>query len=415
MLIARTSRKANPSERGSGLALIILAVAGLAALSATMVTVSLGSHREQSAELRKSQAGYICQAGLSQAMYQLQRGQTGGVGSEHNPSSWGGGRFWVNASSGGTNITVLDAVGTDNGATVHQQLVVRGVPTNMWTRALFGKDSVSLDSTVKVDSYNSTLGTYASQVSGAGANAHARTNGSVGSNGNISAGSATKIWGNATPGPGHTVSLHEASVSGSTTAATSMVTFPPIAVPTYTAKGALSATSNKTIPSGNWTYTNVSVSENKVLTITGPANVVISNLTMVSNSNISINDTNGPVTLTIIDNVKLDSNSNIIPLSKNPANLRINMLSDNVADPEVVVALDTVSISSNSTIYGVIYAPEARIRLDSNFTLYGALMARELSLDSNCKFHFDENLLSAMASGGVTYETLAWREVSHSN
>jgi len=411
MKTARIDNKGNPSRRGSGLALIVMSVAGLAALSAAMVTVSLGSHREQAAELRKSQASYMCQAGLSQAMYQLQRGQEGVVGSAHNPSNWGGGKFWVGSSSGGVNITVLNSTGTDGGDTVNQQLVVRSVPTNMWTRALFGKDRVALDSSVIIDSYNSTLGTYASQVSGG----KARSNGAVGSNGNITAGSGTKVWGNATPGPGHTVSLHEATVSGSTTAATSQVVFPPLSVPSYTAKGALSATSNKTIPAGNWTYTNISVSENKTLTITGPANVVISNLTMVSNSNISINDAGGPVTLTIIDNVKLDSNSNIIPVSKNPANLRINMLSDNVADPEVVVALDTVSISSNSTVYGVIYAPEARIRIDSAFTLYGAIMARDLSFDSNCKFHFDENLLSAMSSGATTYEVLAWREISHSN
>jgi len=42
-------------------------------------------------------------------------------------------------------------------------------------------------------------------------------------------------------------------------------------------------------------------------------------------------------------------------------------------------------------------------------------MARDLSFDSNCKFHFDENLLSAMSSGATTYEVLAWREISHSN
>ncbi len=399
--------KANPSERGSGLAMIILSVAGLAALSAAMVTVSLSANREQSAELNENRADYICHAGLSQAMYQLQRGQAGTIGTEHQPSSWGGGRFWVNASAGGTDITVLDGTGSDNGTTVSQQLVVRAVHDNMWTHALFGKDKVALDSSVLVDSYNSALGTYASQVSGG----HALVHGPVGSNGNITAGSGTKVWGNATPGPGHTVSLHEATVSGSTTPATSQVTFPPIALPTYTSFGALTVSANKTIPSGDRTYTNIKVNESKTLTFTGPANIVISNLTMVSNSFIKIDDTLGPVTLTIIDNVSLDSNSNISTLSKDPANLRINMLSDNVADPEVVVALDTISISSNSTIYGVIYAPEARIRIDSAFTLYGAIMARDLSFDSNCKFHFDEHLLSAMSSGAVTYELLAWREL----
>ena len=189
--------------------------------------------------------------------------------------------------------------------------------------------------------------------------------------------------------------------------------FPPLTVPVYTSFGALTASSNVTIPASNRTYTNIKVNEGKTLTFTGPSNIVISNLTMVSNSFIKINDAGGPVTLTIIDNVKLDSNSNITTNSKNPANLRINMLSDNVADPEVVVALDTVSISSNSTIYGLIYAPEASIRLDSAFTLYGAIMARSLSFDSNCQFHFDENLNSALSSGAVTYEALSWREVPY--
>jgi len=57
------------SRRGSALAMIILCVAGLAALSAAMMTVSLGSHREQGEEALQNQAEYMCQAGLSQAMY----------------------------------------------------------------------------------------------------------------------------------------------------------------------------------------------------------------------------------------------------------------------------------------------------------------------------------------------------------
>jgi len=401
------------SRRGSALAMIILCVAGLAALSAAMMTVSLGSHREQGEEALQNQAEYMCQAGLSQAMYQMQRGLSPAVGNQHQPQVWGGGQFWVNSAVAGLNLTRLTASGLDNGVGKSQELVVRTIPSNMWTHALFGKDSVSLDSSVKVDSYNSTLGTYASQVSGSGLNAHALAHGNTGSNGNISAGSATNVWGNATPGPGHSVTLHEATVSGSTAPATAQVVYPPINVPTYFNYGALIVSANTTIPTGNRTYTNLRVKNNKTLTITGPADIVISNLTMDSNSWITINDANGPVTLTIIDNLKLDSNSNLYPISKNPANLRINMLSDNVADPEVVVQLDTINISSNSTIYGCVYAPEARIVLDSNFSLYGALMARSLDLDSNCNFHFDENLLTAMMSGSSTYEMVSWREVPY--
>ena len=130
-----------------------------------------------------------------------------------------------------------------------------------------------------------------------------------------------------------------------------------------------------------------------------------------SNASILIDDTLGPVTLTVIDNFVLEQNSTMRPLSNNPAGLRINMLSDNVADPEVVVQLDTVTVASNSTIYGCVYAPEARIMLSSYFSLYGALMSRSLDLNSNCNFHYDEHLMQSMSDGTYTYEMVSWRSI----
>ena len=132
---------------------------------------------------------------------------------------------------------------------------------------------------------------------------------------------------------------------------------------------------------------------------------------MRSNASILINDALGPVTLTVIDNFVLEQNSTMRPLSYDPSSLRINMLSDNVADPEVRVQLDTVEVASNSTIYGCVYAPEARIVLDSYFSLFGALMSRSLDLNSNCNFHYDEHLMESMSDGTFTYEMVSWRSV----
>jgi hypothetical protein len=79
--------------------------------------------------------------------------------------------------------------------------------------------------------------------------------------------------------------------------------------------------------------------------------------------------------------------------------------------PEVTVQLDTVTIASNSAIYGCVYAPEARIMLSSNFSLYGALMSRSLDLNSNCNFHYDEHLMQSMSDGTYTYEMVSWRSI----
>ena len=48
-MITYRIQKQNQAERGGALAMIILSVAGLAALSAAMMTVGLSSSREQSA------------------------------------------------------------------------------------------------------------------------------------------------------------------------------------------------------------------------------------------------------------------------------------------------------------------------------------------------------------------------------
>jgi hypothetical protein len=284
----------------------------------------------------------------------------------------------------------------------------------MWTWGLYGRESANLDSSVRLDSYDSSIpGGYAAQVVGSGLTAHALENGGLGSNGDIFVGPATNVWGDATPGPSHTVQLSGGTISGSTAPATALVDFPAINVPTYTNFGPLNINSATTLPSENRTYTNVRVRSNKVLTITGPAEIVMSNLTMESNSQLIIDDTNGPVTLTVIDNFILNQYATMHATSYDPASLRINMLSDNVADPEIIVRLDNIEIGSNSNIYGCIYAPEARITIDSEFSLYGALMARSLDLNSNCNFHYDENLLESMWDGTVTYETVAWREVPY--
>jgi hypothetical protein len=408
----------NRSERGNALAMIILSVAGLAALSGAMMSISLGSAREQGAEVRESQATYMCQAGLSQSMYQMQRGLGGAVGTQTNPTSWGGGRFWVSATATSPDITNLRATGLENGVGMCQELVVRAVPVNMWTWGLYGRESANLDSSVRLDSYDSTqggggAGAYAAQVVGSGLTAHAGEAGGLGSNGDIFIGPATNVWGDATPGPSHTVQLSGGTVSGSTTPATAPMDFPAINVPTYTNFGPLNVNSDTTLPAENRTYSNVRVRSNKVLTITGPAEVVMSNLTLDSNAQLIIDDTLGPVTLTVIDNFILNQYATMHATSYNPASLRINMLSDNVADPEIIVRLDNIVIGSNSSIYGCVYAPEARITIDSEFSLYGSLMARSLDLDSNCNFHFDEHLLESMWDGTVTYETVSWREVPY--
>src|SRR5262249_38763618 len=153
------------------------------ALTAALLCMNLGFSREQHSGQHEIHAGYICQAGLSQSMYQLQRGLAGDVGTPTNPVSWGGARVWGQAAAVPPTVTRLTATGLDGRGGASQELDVKAVPNTIWQYGAFGREWLHQDSNARVDSYNSTLGTYASQaVNGSGSDQHANSNGDVGSN-----------------------------------------------------------------------------------------------------------------------------------------------------------------------------------------------------------------------------------------
>ena len=400
-------------QQGSALVIVFLSVTVLAGMSAALLAVNLASSREQQGEQSRTHARYVSQAGLTQSMFLLAQGDSANVGSAQHPTAFGTSSYWVVADQPSANITRMRATGSDGRSGASMELVVRSVPNTIWRYGAFGREFVHMDSNARVDSYNSTLGTYASQATnGSGSTAHALTNGDVGSNGDISIDQNAKVWGDSIAGPSRsTTVLGNAIVTGSTTPASTNVEMPTITVPTYTSYGSLGVTSNMTLPSSNRTYGALSINNNRTLTITGPANFVVSSLTMRSGSKIVVNATNGPVSIYVLDNFVMNSNTQFYSTDYKPQNVKLFLLSDNVINPEVTVQLDTVDFDSNSSIYGTIYAPTAAVTFDSNFELYGAILARSIDIDSNSRFHFDEALINATASGPPTFETICWRDI----
>ncbi len=409
----RISLGSRSHERGTALAIVVMSVVAMAGLSTALMIVNQSGSREQRAELEEARASYVCQAGLSQAMFQLSRGESGSIGTSEQPTTWGTSRFWVESVDLGGDIVQVRATGLEDRTGASMELVARRVPNTIWRYGAFGREWLHMDSNSRVDSYDSTLGTYASQaVNGIGSGAYANSDGNVGSNGDISIDQNAKVWGDASAGPDHsTTVLGNAVVTGSTTPSSGVVEMAAITVPTYTSFGSLTVNANTTIPTSNRSYGNLRVGTNRTLTITGPANFVVNNLTLNSGSSIIVNGTNGPVTIIVLDSFVMNSNTIIRSNDYQPTDVSLKLLSDNVINPEVIVQLDEVDFNSNSQIYGTIYAPTAAITFDSNFELYGSIMARSLDIDSNSRFHFDEALISATSSGPPTFETISWRDI----
>ncbi len=401
------------ARRGSLLVIVAVLLIGMSGLALAFLEVLRASSGLQRRDREHAHARYVAQAGLSTALFRLKHGQGGALGTPLAPVACGASRCYVTAEDLTSQLFRLTATGLDDRATARQELVVRRVLTTIWRYGVFGTEFVNLASNSRLDSYDSSVGSYASQaLSGSGSSLHAHSAGDVGSNGDITLDQNATVWGNATPGPQHQDTiLGNAAVSGTTSAATDPLELPAISVPGYTGYGSLTVRSATTIPSGNRTYANVTVSNNKTLRIVGPANIVISNLTLRAGARIDADTTNGDVQLTVIDNFVMNAGSQIAPTNFESEHLRLNLLSDNVINPEVNVQLDTVEFDSNSKFYGQILAPNAAITLSSNFELFGALLARSVRMGSNARVHFDEALLDAQGGSQPLFETVSWRSV----
>lgn len=410
---ARGKRLSN--ERGGALVVTAVSLTSLSVLSLSLLSVMMSSSNEQRAQREKLRAEYVCEAALNRAVVELNSGGDGAIGNANGPEAWGDSMFWVDAVGGGANLMTLTATALDDRAGARIELTLQRSIDSMWIYGAFGEDSLHLDSNARVDSYDSSLGTWAAQaVNGSGSDLHALTTGDVGSNGSVLMEQNSKVWGDAVCGPGQTTTvLGNAVCTGSTSPASTPMAMPPIVVPAIPSSGDLTVDGTLTIPSGNHAYGAFMAKTGAVTTVIGPATIVCENFSMRSGAQFIADTTNGPVKIYVNDDFVLSSNTSLRPQNYIPADLEVNLLSDNIVDPMVIVDLDTVDFNSNAKMHGTIYAPNAHIEIDSNFELFGALVAFRVDLDSNCRIHYDEQL--AVSKGGTPgdYQAICWRTLPY--
>jgi hypothetical protein len=403
-------------EQGSALVMMTLSVAALAALSAALLAVGTAGEREVRGSKELVHARYIAEAGIAASMLDIRAGGDGILGDEGVPVTWGGASYWVTRTDIDVVGETLDrmqlvATGFDDRAGARIEAVVKPTQLNLFQWAAFGDESLAMDSNAHVDSYNSTLGTYGDQaVNSVGTMQYASTNGDVGSNGDVTMEQNSYVWGDSSAGPGSgTEVLGNAHITGSTAPMTSTIELPPIDVPSYASLGNYTVASNQTLAPGNYHYNNFTINGTRTLTVTGPATLVFENYTIKSNANLVIDATNGPVTMYVINDFIVGSNSTMGSTDLDPADFHVKLLSDNVIDPDVLVDLDELDFNSNAKMYGTMYAPDAAIEIHSNFQLFGSLVAHSIDLDSNSFIHYDENLMNLPADGPIVYQVVSWR------
>jgi len=405
------------SKRGTVLVSVMVVVMALATVAVTLLTRVEATGRGERGAKEIEAARLVAEAGLNVAFATLREGGNPLIGSEQQQSSFGGGTFWVEEQDLGTGTTRLVANGLAQGRQVMSELVVQEVEVSTPLFGVFADERLDMHSNTFVDSYDSSLGSYDSQgINKVGNDAWAKENGHVGCNNMITIDGNSTVHGDATPGMSSVVVVEsQAVVKGSTAPAKSVYVLPDLVIPSGTKSGSMNfSQKTQSLASGNYFINSFRLSSESKLYLTGPATIVTTNMSLNSNSEIIIDATNGPVAFYVEEDFILDSNTLITATDFDPANVSVNLKANNVINPGVQVQLDEsiqVSLSSNSQIYGTMFAPHAYIDIDSNFELFGSLIARGLNIDSNSRIHYDEHLGVSDENPEVQYEVIGWRSV----
>jgi hypothetical protein len=392
----------------------------LVGMTLAFLTVTMSANREVIGAGGELRARYLAEAAIAEGLAAKRHGgrvRVDGLASLVAPVAFGGVEYEMDVIWGedapqmGDDLVQMTGAGRADRAGVTIEMLGRLEVNSLYVWGAFGDVELTMDSNAHVDSYDSSLGSYASQqVNGSGSDAWANDNGDVGSNGDIDMQSNSTVNGDATSGPVSTTSLTgNAIVSGSTAPNTVAVVMPPLLMPSFGSSGDLAyAGSSPVIPSGNHEYGDFTVGGNHTLTIIGPATIVADDFEVLSNAEVWIDATTGPVSIYVRNAFIMDSNTMMASTTYDPWDLSVNLNTENITDPTP----PEVSFDSNTLLYGTLFAPHARIDFDSNTEIFGAVMSKDLHLDSNSFIHYDENLLENAKDAPGDIEILWWRTVA---
>jgi Flp pilus assembly protein TadG len=236
---------------------------------------------------------------------------------------------------------------------------------------LVGLDSLTMRGNSYTDSYDSSNGSYSSQIPG--------DQGSVCSNGPITLNGIVQVNGHANPGPTSSVTLiGQAIVTGNTNPLPEEFTTEP----TYVGDAATN-NNNALIPPLPNGQSPLNANGDFVLNqgdITlPPGTYYFNDFRIAGNATVTVTD------LTIIyvaGTMDLGGNA-VANTSQIPSNLQLYPLGS------------TARLAGNGEFYGVIYAPETDVQIAGNTAVFGAVLGKTLQVDATGVvrgIHYDEQL-----------------------
>lgn len=276
--------------------------------------------------------------------------------------------------------------------------------SSLFNQGIFGDEGVTLSGNGKTDSYNSNTDPTASTL---------LSNGDVGTNktgpGSISLSGNAEINGDAMVGPGGNPSADittsgNANVNGSKVAASSPKDMTSMIDPGGGIPETLSLNGNdsKTISSGTYRLSSISISGNANGYINGAVILYIDgNISISGNGRLWINS-GGSLKIYVSGSVSISGNG-IANLNSTPK-------------PKDFVLYGTsdctsLTVSGNGNLYAAIYAPKAATNITGNGNIYGSIIGKTISIPGNGNVFYDEDLKNFIEGPPSDFKVISWKAI----
>ncbi|MCU0724168.1 MAG: hypothetical protein MUE73_00015 [Planctomycetes bacterium] len=386
--------KGNREEHGTVLVVGLVLLVAIGGLAMAMTRSGVGEAQLQSSRAQGLRAYYVAEGGLQASIVDIKSGGSGNIGSSTAPLGFGGGTYWVRAIPAGDTFTITSCgiLGAQRRAV---EMVLAPEITSPFAKALFGDLDLRGTGNIFADSYDTTLGTYASQavhVDPKTGETYARAHGHLGSNGNIQISGSVTVFGDVTPGPGHAVLISGSSyISGSTTPAAAPSPLAPVKYePPIPASGSLN--SSRTLNAGIYHYTSVSLTASRTVTCNGAVTVYVDGDFKMSGQSQWIVNPGAKVVLYHRGSTLDLTGQGLLNCDGLPANFVVYSVATSVA------------FTGSSGFHGALYAPNAVVTPVGTTDIFGSFVGRQIKISGGATFHYDESLS----------KTSDWKKTLHS-
>lgn len=293
-------------------------------------------------------------------------------------------------------VYTITSTGRSHGAqhTVEATLIT----SNPFDFAVFSKEDMVMRNSAEIDWYNYDAFSDPLKVG-----TNSKESGSVDLKNSI------KVYGDVVVGagadPDEVLQVGTSSyIYGDTYAQLTDVILPSVTVPNYLQSAPSSGNiNNDTTITTSGKYDGINLGNSEEITVSGAVEIYITgNIDLGNSAKIELDNSDPDSSLTIYLNGNLvtQNSSELNNETEIPENFKL-YCTDNCT---------SLDFRNSSTIYGVIYAPEADVIFHNSIDIYGSMIGKSMDLKNSAKIMYDASLREADSDGLVCLKMNRWKE-----